>query len=207
VAVSSSGKVLANVKTGGWRPDIAFIIRTGRARHSGFTMRIPKSLRENLTYYGITKDGYAFLLVPGGSASTVNTVNLPATVNVDGKNYKVFPTFRSGQVEVSGTGLNRVFKVEIPSGTELQSYPWLQFSSQVGFEQSGFTVTNSMSSIPGAEVMFNTLNRNTKSVVVDVNACVQWHTYHTGKPLYVDISNAPSGGPIGVTLIGGKAPA
>ena len=206
VAVTSSGKVVANVKTGGWRPDVAFIIRTGKARHSGFTMRIPKDLKEHLTYYGITKDGYAFLLVPGGSASTVNTVNLPTTVKVDGKPYKVFPSYLSGEVEISGTGLNRVFKVEIPSGTDLQSYPWLQLSSQGDFEQSGFTVTNSTSSIPGAEVTFNTLNRNSKSVVVDVNACVQWHSYQTGKPLFVEISNAPSGGPIGVTLLGGRPP-
>jgi hypothetical protein len=169
-------------------------------------MRIPKDLKEHLTYYGITKDGYAFLLVPGGSASTVNTVNLPTTVKVDGKTYKIFPSYLSGEVEISGTGLNRVFKFEIPSGTDLQSYPWLQLSSQVDFEQSGFTVTNSMSSVPGAEVTFNTLNRNSKSVVIDMNACVQWHSYQTGKPLYVEISNAPSGGPVGVTLIGGRAP-
>jgi hypothetical protein len=206
VAVSAAGKVVANVKTGGRRPDVAFIIRSGRARQSGFTMKLPNGTKESLTYYGLTKDGYAFLLVPHEGASTVNTVNLPSTIKVVGKTYRTFASFSSGEVEVSGTGLNRVFRIDVPSGVDLQSYPWLKISSQLGFEQSTFALSNSVSSDPGSEITFNTLRRNTKSVVVDVNACLQWHSYQATKPLFVRINDAPIGTPIGVTLIGGKAP-
>jgi hypothetical protein len=82
-----------------------------------------------------------------------------------------------------------VLDLDVPPGTVLDQYHWLELSSPVGLGGAQYSVTDGADQSPNA-ISFSTLPRSNDHVFVQVGSCPQWHAFSS-----TGLSLVQGGGP------------
>jgi hypothetical protein len=203
IAVSSSGKVVATAVPTEARPDVAFAVRNLSARDSGFTLHLHQSESEKLTYYGLTKDGVAFLILPKESVRGVSASPPTPVITYNGREFLTYSTFGEGWIEVGGFGQKRVYQVEVPAGIDPRTFPWVSISSP-NLAQLSFAITPDPSGYSSNRISFKATASPPAKLTVPAQACLQWYGYQPGRTMYLIESGVAQPTAISMTLTSGE---
>jgi hypothetical protein len=209
VAVSASGKVVGSTTPNISRWDVAAVLRHAAAGHAGFRMQISQPASSTFSYYGLTRDGHAFLLFPTNLLRGIASSPLVSTINFDNKVFTTSAVFGDGQVEQGGPGDSVTYKIGGGTHPRLAAFPWFQITSDHSLGGTSMsiapTVPTSSSALGGqaSQIQFNALPSTGTSITVPVQGCMQWYGYAKDTPIYVTQYNVFSPSPLHVTLIGG----
>jgi len=145
---------------------------------SDFTMALPVMAGSGPTSF--------YELAPGGTVSPlgdaaalppnlVSTGGAGVVVTPDGRAHRVGPA-RGGEVKAALVTTQRVLDLDVPAGTDLTRYHWLELSSPVGLGGAQYSVTDGADRSPNA-ISFSTLPRASTHVFVQVGSCPQWYGF------------------------------
>lgn len=157
---------------------------------SGFSMALPVTGGGPVAFYELDPDGTVSplalqatappgLVAPGGDGTVTTS---------DGHTHRVGAP-GGGVVSEAVVSTQRVLDLDVPPGTVLDQYHWLELSSPVGLGGAQYSVTDGADQSPNA-ISFSTLPRSNDHVFVQVGSCPQWHAFSS-----TGLSLVQGGGP------------
>ena len=181
VLAVSNGRVIGSVVPSGPRTDVAAILNTEAAAASGFEIQFPLAIGATYRLYVLNADGSVSALTRPSGEHIQSA--LPATVTTpDGVVHALRGPAWEGNIDsVSIARSTRLFSLNIPPGTDLASYQWMDMIASSGFGHSSIELTDQPIAGVSHMVQFDTLPRVGKSVFTRVGSCLQWHGYNTTK--------------------------
>lgn len=90
------------------------------------------------------------------------------------------------------------FRIEIPSGTELAIYDWLELTHPRPLPDSALVLSGTGRSSPGQEITFESLPQSGRNLAVRRGSCLQWHGYRAAS---LFMTSTVASRPSHVTLI------
>jgi hypothetical protein len=174
IVAAVGSRVVAQVAPSSERPDIADRLGNQKFLRSGFTMLIPGAVPfPEVRIYGLTRAGTASELIYEPDSGLAPTASTPESISLDGRSFPVVEGGTQGEAE-SSIPQKRTWAVELPAGTSPSDYDWLEVRSRSRLTVDALGVTDSRGD-PTRTIAFRTLDRDRRSVQVQVGACSQWH--------------------------------
>jgi len=206
VVAVADARVVASGPTGYPRPDVAKALHTPSALDSGFGLFIPVGTKGPLSIYGLSTDGHAYLLQPGTPSAPGASFPLRRTIVFGGRGFRPAAEPIAGGFDSATTKPVQVVQLQAPGGVAFDSYPWLRLKGTSPLGYSTFTLSNVLYSPSGSQIRFQALPRSGNTLTVDVDSCLQWHSYRSSAPLYLIRSSTGPRAPVSASLIGGPPP-
>ena len=179
IVAVSGGRVVATAVPGVARPDVAQTLESSRVLVSGFTLVMPEQLSP-LQVYSLNSDN---TMSPLGISTTVASSVVSAGIahsvrTSDDVLHRVTTEDVRGSVDSGGTTSELVVSLDLPSGTRLSSYQWLELRATRPLPPGSVVLTD-IPGNPSHEITFNTLPTTHTQVSVPVGSCQQWHGYRS----------------------------
>jgi hypothetical protein len=195
VLVAIGDKVVARFAPTFRRPDIVAHFRSRDYSRAGFDVgriSLPLSSGESLwrvRLYGLSHDGRAGELGYGADAPpSLRPGRGPRTLDLNGRRIPVVGGAAVGYLD-SATFPDHLLHIDVPRGTDLSRYHWLEIQAASPLHKNSFVFTDLTSNIDHG-VQFKTLGRGATRVRVDVGACSQWYGYPTRLSMYSSTAEA-----------------
>jgi hypothetical protein len=184
VLVAIGNKVVARFEPMFRRPDIVAHFRSRRYLRSGFDVgHIQRPLRSGESLwrtrlYGLSHAGQAGELSYGPDAPpSLRPGSGPRSLVLGGRRIPVVGGAALGYLD-SATFPDHLLQIDVPRGTDLTRYHWLEIQTASPLHENSFVFTDLTSNIDHG-VQFKTLGRGATTVRVNVGACSQWYGYRT----------------------------
>jgi hypothetical protein len=174
------GKEIAGVVPNGVRLDVSQHFHSVTALSSGFTFTVPTTTSAApVTLYALNPDGTVSPLAPMATvpAKLVAPAGAGSVTTSDGRVH-LQSAESGGVVDGAFVGNQRVLALDVPRGTELSDFHWLELSSRSGLGPGQYNVVDGRDQSPGL-IGFQTLPRAHGHVFVQVGSCPQWRAFST----------------------------
>jgi hypothetical protein len=182
VVAALGSRVVARATPSSDRADIAGRLEDQRYVRSGFTMIIPGSAPlEKLRFFLLTRSGEARELVYGPSSGLAPTTAVPNRVTSAGRSFRVSSDRAYGEIE-SLAPERPTYSLELPA--QASGFSWLEIRTKSSFLENTLGVTDARGEWIRT-ITFKTLDRDQRSVWLQVGACSQWHGFR-GNRLYLE---------------------
>ena len=186
------GREVASVVPNGIRLDVSQRYGSPLAVASGFTIDLPAPMPGPVALYALHRDGTVSPIAPAHS--------VPGTLVVRGGGAQVTTADgRTHRVQAEGAGAvdealvtnERLVALDVPPGTDLGTYHWLELRSAGGFAPSHFSVADGRDQSPGA-ISFRSLPRAGADLYVQVGSCPQWRGFTASGLTLIEAGGRPS---------------
>jgi hypothetical protein len=179
IVAVSGGRVVTTAVPGVARPDVAQTLGSSRVLVSGFNLVMPEQLSPVQVYSLNSDNTMSPLGIATTVASSVVSPGIAQSVRTsDDAVHRIATEGARGSVETGVSSTDRVVSLQLPSGTKLASYQWLELRATRPL-QSGSVVLTDLPGNPSHEITFNTLPTTQTQVSVPVGSCQQWHGYRS----------------------------
>lgn len=125
-------------------------------------------------------------LVVGGAHQPVSTP--------DGHSHGV-STRDGGVLSTAVVRTKKIVALDVPAGTDLGAYQWLELSTPSGRGGGEYSVLDGLDQSPNV-ISFNTLLRTSPHIFVQVGSCPQWRAFTS-----TGLSLLQSGGPKSLPVV------
>jgi hypothetical protein len=170
VVAVRDGKVIATVVPNNYH--------TSASPDTGFTVSIPVTTGAGpVALYALNPDGTVSALAPEASVPAgLVTAGADRTVTTsDGTSHAVSPG-SGGVVGTATVGPQSTVSLDVPAGTNLSSYHWIELSAPKGVGGARYSVTDGLDQSPQV-INFNTLPRVGAHYFVQIGSCPQWRGF------------------------------
>lgn len=181
----SDGSVVATTVPGTERPDVASVLDDPGALYSGFSIRLPPSVRAGVVLYGLLPGGTLVPLPPTPGLTAVAPPAAVTAVQRSGVAHRVVHTGAAGFADAENRVRSSVARLSLPRGASLTRYNWFEIRAGAPLGKATYTLTDEPGGPSTHEVSFNTLPRAGNEVFVQVGSCSQWHGYGAAGALYL----------------------
>jgi hypothetical protein len=171
-------RVVAQVTPSTPRPDVAAHLNDSAYSGSGFALGVPlpRSGPRGVRIYGLSRSGMATELGYSESVAWgLGRPRGPRALLLDGRRVPVVTKAASGFADSSSLS-QQLLALDVPAGTRLGRYDWLEVETRSLLQDTGFLLTDRLNE-PLRGVFFKTLERDERVIRVLVGACSQWHGY------------------------------
>ncbi len=155
------------------------LYHTASSPGSEFTMALPVTAAPGpVSLYSENPDGTVSPIIPKATVSGALVITGRATTvtTSDGRVHTVRAR-RGGELTSAAVSANRLIALDLPPGTDLAHYRWLELSAPaVGAGPGGYSLIDGIDQSPNL-VTFSTLLRAPTHLFVRVGSCPQWRGF------------------------------